>query len=103
MRKALSEMKLDDLRARLRKGVASKKAKRPKAKPPTVKRLRCSKCRRPREVAKLTDPDVAEIVRDNPHPHGEPIGAYRCRACRIVWLIDPIVPPPEHTNCRSSI
>lgn len=89
-------MKLDDLRARLRKGMRRKALKNPPK--PKRKRLRCSKCGRPRELASLTDPDVAEIVRENPHPQGEPIGAYRCRACGIIWLVGPIV--PNHTNCR---
>lgn len=81
-------MKLDDLRTRLRKGERPKPA--PQAKrAPKRKRLRCSKCRRPRELASLSDPDVAEIIREN--PKSAPEAAYRCRACGIIWLVGPIV------------
>lgn len=89
--KTLSSMKLDRLRKRLRKDRPAPPPKKDSKKPKRKTRLRCSKCRKPREPAKLTDPDVAEIIRENDHPHGLPEAAFRCRACGIVWLVGPIV------------
>jgi hypothetical protein len=81
-------MKLDRLRKRLRKDrpppKAAKVAKR-------KVRLRCSKCRGPRMPASLTDPDVAEIIREHPSAHGMPEAAFRCTPCGIIWLVGPIV------------
>jgi hypothetical protein len=80
-------MKLDDLRARLR---ADKRAiTKPKERPKPKRRYRCSKCRKPREPANLTDPDVAEIIRESSGTR--PTHAYRCRECRIIWLACPVV------------
>jgi hypothetical protein len=91
-------MKLDELRGRLRAGL--------RAKPVRVrqKRLRCSKCRGPREAAKLTDPDVARILVDERRNGSRDgvLGAYRCRVCRIIWIVcERSALPPMHPRCRS--
>jgi hypothetical protein len=90
--KTLSPMKLDQLRKRLRKDRPPTKAPIEAATRKTRKvRLRCSKCRGPRVPAQLTDPDVAEIIREHPSARGTaPTAAYRCNPCGIIWLVGPL-------------
>lgn len=89
--KTLSAMKLDQLRKRLRKDRPQAPAKALSKGTKRKLRLRCSKCRGPRVPAKLTDPDVAEIIREHPSAtHKPPTAAYRCKACRIIWLVGPL-------------
>ena len=86
-------MKLDELREALKR--APKPIKRPKP-----KALRCNKCSGPRERARLTDPDVAQILRLRKRRKNV-IGAYRCAPCRLVWIVERVPPPPMHHRCRS--
>lgn len=90
-------MKLDDLRARLRADKRALKKKKPKARAAREALVLagwCAKCRMPREPANLTDPDVAEIIRESegttPFDESRATHAFRCRECRIIWLAGPL-------------